>query len=48
MLVPHWPCYGRNEKALQLLASNITAIGDNDRSKGINFIIQDLGLFDRK
>ncbi|CAE6417154.1 unnamed protein product [Rhizoctonia solani] len=40
-----WPMYGKEEVALQLLASNVTVVKDSDRAKAIDFLIDGHGLY---
>ncbi|KAG8687534.1 hypothetical protein FRC11_007065 [Ceratobasidium sp. 423] len=40
-----WPQYGKAEVALQLLASNVTAVKDSERAKAIDFLIDGHGLY---
>ncbi|KAG8732275.1 hypothetical protein FRC11_014728 [Ceratobasidium sp. 423] len=42
----HWPQYGKDMSALQLLASNVTVFKDTARIKATDFIIEGNGLFD--
>ncbi|KAF8705977.1 Carboxylesterase family, partial [Rhizoctonia solani] len=40
-----WPKYDKEEIALQLLASNVTAFKDSDRANAIDFLIDGHGLY---